>query len=206
MELYQALKQARIDHKLTQTKLADQLGISPQSVSKWEKGLATPSIMDIIKMADLYDMPVDNLIGHKTPAQKNASLSFEDFAKMLNTKYANNISKACEVIDEYLDNVLNFSATGDTLWDMGGKNFIVAATAYLLYEHKTINIASVTKMLELDGMSENRQQNLIQKFSTAPSVIQSYVAGYLETHSATFRGYMSVAAEQLHRLSKQKAS
>ncbi|MBQ7603057.1 MAG: hypothetical protein IJU58_02840, partial [Clostridia bacterium] len=132
-----------------------------------------------------------------------ASLSFDEFCDMICTKYKNNLSKAYYVVDDYLTKMLNLNKTGDMIWEIGAKNLILASILYLLNDNqKTFNLKDVLKFLELDVVSDNRQQNLITKIGTAPTIIQSCVAGCIESHPATFRGYISVAAELLHQLAK----
>jgi len=59
----QNLKQFRKDKDLTQEEVAEMLGVSPQSVSKWERGDAMPDITLLPALANLYNVSVDALIG-----------------------------------------------------------------------------------------------------------------------------------------------
>ncbi len=52
---------------LSQEALAEKLGISRQAVSKWERGEASPDIDNIVSLAKLYDISVDELLGLKKP-------------------------------------------------------------------------------------------------------------------------------------------
>ncbi len=47
----------------TQKKLADYLGLSANTVCEWEKGRSEPSIATIKKMAELFDVSADYLLG-----------------------------------------------------------------------------------------------------------------------------------------------
>ena len=50
--------------KITQARLAEQLGISQQAVANWEKGLANPSI-DMLKiLSDYFNVSADYLLGN----------------------------------------------------------------------------------------------------------------------------------------------
>ena len=46
----------------TQDELAEKLFVSRQSVSKWEKGLNYPSIETLLKISDLFDISLDELL------------------------------------------------------------------------------------------------------------------------------------------------
>ena len=49
---------------LTQQKLADELNISFQAVSKWENGVSAPDISLLPRLAQLLETSVDELVGH----------------------------------------------------------------------------------------------------------------------------------------------
>lgn len=48
--------------RYSQEQLADLLGISRQSVSKWESGQAMPELGKIIQISNLFSVPVDDLV------------------------------------------------------------------------------------------------------------------------------------------------
>ncbi len=50
---------------LTQEQLAEKLGVTNQSVSKWENDINAPDISILIMLADLYDTTVDSLLGRE---------------------------------------------------------------------------------------------------------------------------------------------
>ena len=55
------LRKLRIDKKLTQEQAADKLGVSPQSVSRWETAATLPDVMLLPEIAKLYGVLVDDL-------------------------------------------------------------------------------------------------------------------------------------------------
>lgn len=57
------LANVRKQHNLTQNDIADRLHISAQAVSKWENDLTSPDIDTLIKLSEIYDMSMDELIG-----------------------------------------------------------------------------------------------------------------------------------------------
>ena len=57
------LKALRKGKDLTQEEVAEMLGVSPQSVSKWERGDNLPDITLLPAIANLYKISVDTLIG-----------------------------------------------------------------------------------------------------------------------------------------------
>lgn len=60
------LKKYRIKKNLTQEEVAAFLGITPQSVSKWERGESYPDITFLPALANIFETSVDLLIGMDT--------------------------------------------------------------------------------------------------------------------------------------------
>lgn len=48
--------------KMTQEFVAESLGVSRQAVSKWESGLSDPSTSNLIALAKLFKISVEELI------------------------------------------------------------------------------------------------------------------------------------------------
>ena len=62
MEMGQKIKQLRYKAGLTQEQLAEQMGVSAQSVSKWENGSSEPSTMNLLAIAELYGVEAGELL------------------------------------------------------------------------------------------------------------------------------------------------
>ena len=58
---------------LTQGQVAIHMGVSPQAVSKWERGLACPDLVFLDDLAELLDIGLEDLlIGNTTPCLASA--------------------------------------------------------------------------------------------------------------------------------------
>ena len=53
------LRAIRLQKELSQKQVADYLNVSPQSVSKWEKGEALPSIEYLPKLAECFEVDIN---------------------------------------------------------------------------------------------------------------------------------------------------
>ncbi len=62
-ELAKQLKELREQRKLSQTRLAQLIGVSPRVYNRWENGDATPHWESILKIADLLGVSLDELAG-----------------------------------------------------------------------------------------------------------------------------------------------
>ena len=72
------LKALRIKNGISQQALAEKLGISQQSVNKYENHKIEPDISTLVAMADYFDVTVDYLIGRTTEDGKRLSKSDAD--------------------------------------------------------------------------------------------------------------------------------
>lgn len=62
MEVGQRLKQRRLGLKLTQEEVAEKMGITRQTMSNWENGKSYPDIERVIRLAELYQLSLDELL------------------------------------------------------------------------------------------------------------------------------------------------
>lgn len=58
------LKEFRVLKGLTRKQVAESLAVSVNSIEKYENGKAEPSIANLIKLANLFGVSVDTLIGN----------------------------------------------------------------------------------------------------------------------------------------------
>ena len=56
------LKEQRTRCKMTQEFVAESLGVSRQAVSKWESGASDPSMSNLIALAKLYGVAVEDIV------------------------------------------------------------------------------------------------------------------------------------------------
>lgn len=67
---------------ITQEVLADFLGVSKASVSKWETGLSLPDVAQLPKLASYYDVTIDELMGYEAQlTMKEIKEYYERFAE-----------------------------------------------------------------------------------------------------------------------------
>ena len=62
MNLAENLKKIRKENNLSQEQLAEQLGVSRQSVSKWESGQAYPEMDKVLQLARMFNLNIDDLL------------------------------------------------------------------------------------------------------------------------------------------------
>lgn len=91
MNIGEKIYQLRREHGMTQEMLAEQLVISAQAISKWERGIANPDIELIPRIAKLFGISTDELLGLSAPKVPESELekrvaSLERLLEMLTAK------------------------------------------------------------------------------------------------------------------------
>lgn len=65
MNIGEKIYQLRIEKNLSQGDLADKLDVSRQSVSKWENNTAVPDLDKLMKLCDVFEVSLDELVGRE---------------------------------------------------------------------------------------------------------------------------------------------
>ena len=65
------LKILRQKFDVTQNRLAEAVGVSQQSINKYENHNVEPDIATLIRIAEFFHVSVDYLIGHYIPEDEN---------------------------------------------------------------------------------------------------------------------------------------
>jgi len=67
------IRELRKQAKLSQEMMAEKIGVSRQAITKWETGLGVPDIENLVAIADLFKLSLDELMGrdieHETLAK-----------------------------------------------------------------------------------------------------------------------------------------
>ena len=65
------LKELRKQNNMTQADLAEKMCVTDKAVSKWERDISCPNIETIQKLADFFNIPVNELLSAKSSSKKN---------------------------------------------------------------------------------------------------------------------------------------
>lgn len=117
----------RKEKGMTQLELADLMGVSDKAVSKWERDLSCPDVNSLPKLAEIFEMSVDELmqikIGVKQEEKKDVSETVELICKAF--ALAMGVGVVALSILEELD-----TQTGFTMLGIG----LASISLYLLQE------------------------------------------------------------------------
>lgn len=65
------IRELRKRSKISQEKLAEQIGVSRQAVTKWETSRGEPGVDSLIQLANYFGITVDELLDYRANPEKN---------------------------------------------------------------------------------------------------------------------------------------
>ena len=68
---------------LTQENVAEALNVVRQTISKWEKGISVPDADMLIRLAEVLDVSVSELIGSDVADEKNEDMIAVELARVV---------------------------------------------------------------------------------------------------------------------------
>lgn len=82
------LERIRKEKKISQTRLGQELGLTQQMISSYEKGASSPNVEILIKVADYFQLSIDELVGYSVEHQYRSTTEtrFLQYFKGLNAK------------------------------------------------------------------------------------------------------------------------
>ena len=80
------IRELRISKKLTQQELADELHVTKQAISKWEKGKSVPDIISVELLSSFFGVSADYLINDNIETAKTETTT------VISSKRINNLS------------------------------------------------------------------------------------------------------------------
>ena len=86
MTLGEKIYELRNQHNLSQGDLANKLDVSRQSISKWENGNSTPDLEKIVKLAEIFNVSLDELIKNEEKEETNINTPEQVSATKPNTR------------------------------------------------------------------------------------------------------------------------
>ena len=75
------LKELRESRGMTQQDVAEAIHVTKGAVCQWENGTRIPGLSTALMLADLFQVPLDTLLGRKAPeeVEREASGSLQSF-------------------------------------------------------------------------------------------------------------------------------
>lgn len=100
------LKIERENKGLSQVDLADRLGVSKQTIYKYEKGIAIPSVDTLVEIANIFDCSMDYLFG-RTDKRSVAIVEVEHEGKIAKVGVPKDQAHRISEIEQEVHKLLN---------------------------------------------------------------------------------------------------
>ncbi len=122
------LKELRKNKNMTQEQLAELIGLTPQSISKWECGVGFPDVAFLPILASIFDVSIDILFGYDASKTEEKiekiireakkyfwsdSAHTEELLKSALVRYPNNEKLLRELLNLYEARIRNDEQKGD---------------------------------------------------------------------------------------------
>lgn len=90
------IRALRIEKNITQVRLSIELGVAQETISAYEKEKHAPSLNSLVKLADLFDVSIDYLLGRSDIRNPELKSSLRDEESLLIARYRklNSLDKA----------------------------------------------------------------------------------------------------------------
>ena len=98
MKLSENIKNIRKAKGLRQEQLAEAMGVSTASVSKWETGQTAPELTVLVDLADFFEVSIDALMGHMLTGNRMEDM----LAEMNEQEEEGNFEQAIEIAEKLL--------------------------------------------------------------------------------------------------------
>lgn len=123
----QRLKSARISKNYTQKDMAERLGTTQGAYQKWESGGREPNFEKLIKLAEVFNVSVDKLLGVKIENNQTAIGMFElleeylddqcDNISFLESDYRAGYEQALEDVSEFISDLASEDFSAQDMYD-----------------------------------------------------------------------------------------
>ena len=168
MTLGERLKMYRTQKGLSQEKIAEMLDVSRQAVTKWEAGQTTPSSDNLIALANLYDVSLDELIGKS----ENEIISTEGEKEKRFSPKHNPILRNNFIIIAIIAQAASLNVAIQPLYTEGIPYHII----FLLFKYLPLLAASVWMAFNLHYEKDEKQRKKNTLIELAYCVIMAIVA------------------------------
>ena len=128
MNLSDNLKKIRKDNNLSQEDLAEKLGVSRQSVSKWESGVAYPEMDKVLELCKLFNLNIDELLNQNIKEVEQNKQSKSNVNKYIDS-FLSYISKTVNLFSS-----LKFKGKINCIFEQLFIGFILVILSIILHE------------------------------------------------------------------------
>ncbi len=149
--LHETLKALRKQKGYSQEEAAARLNVVRQTVSKWEKGLSVPDADALVRLAELYEVSVGELLG--APPQTDESAGGQP-----------DLHEIAEQLSRINEQLVIRNRRSGRIWKIVG----IIAASYVIFYLLSIFLFSVSFKTVTDSETTVTMNELLDGFSPGP--------------------------------------
>ena len=107
IKISESLRNARENANLRQVEVSRKVSFNNKSISNWENGVSLPCLEDAMKLADLYNVSLDVLVGRNFRNQNKITLTLEEITMITNYRQLNSAGK--HKAEDYINDLIGNS-------------------------------------------------------------------------------------------------
>lgn len=163
------LKQIRKSKNISQEDLAERLGVSRQSVSKWETGENYPSMFNIMCLCDIFKCKINNLV-HESMPEFN---SLDEEIKMSVVKFKEDKQKKMKVLSKAISIIAKIGKVAIIIGIVAAiiGAIAVLTTGFNIKQTKPGEVKVFNKVIEYDRSDEDK---IIIKYKNDKDIIKQH--------------------------------
>ncbi|MBE6548693.1 MAG: helix-turn-helix transcriptional regulator [Ruminococcaceae bacterium] len=191
--LNENLVSLRKKHQLTQEALSERLGVSAQSISKWENGVSMPDISLLPVIADVLGTSIDSLFGIG-----KSSADHTDIDSVPEQTHTDILKKACMTFND----IENFEKYKSTLNNNENTCSMVFTPKGAIYADKNLGIAytqSPDEAIKLLGDNKSRELLSLLSSTDTAAVLAHLVNCKHAVTSASVATKCNITVEQAQK-------
>lgn len=95
-------RKLRLDNNYSQTQLAKKLKVHQTAISQWELGKSFPDILTMQKLADIYDVSIDYILGREN--SRNGHVALPEDEERLLQNYRSLGTEEKNTVQDFIEN------------------------------------------------------------------------------------------------------
>lgn len=95
-------RKLRLDNNYSQTQLAKKLKVHQTAISQWELGKSFPDILTMQKLADIYDVSIDYILGREN--SRNGHVTLPEDEERLLQNYRSLGTEEKNTVQDFIEN------------------------------------------------------------------------------------------------------
>jgi len=171
------IQRLRKNAEMTQSELADVLNLTRQAISKYETGDSFPDVSIVIKIAEFFNISLDELINSGNPTKGETKI-----IKSIISEDENERINAIDIVN--LAPLVKPSILGEFSKKLGSDGIDISNIVTLLQYLNDIDIVQLVSIIEYNGLTEEILEKIIAVLDTPSkeAILAKIIEGEYDWH------------------------